>query len=130
MTHPADLAGALRAHARGVYCLEAAVNILIGHRAWLLRADFRSQFISTGHAPGVSTTTAYVDWPAAAAALDTGCLPCSGGENRMLRIAASLAGGIPVGLGEVLTGLDSGNVDLVVEAVRHASGYGQAVRLS
>ena len=127
VTHPADLAWALRAHAQGVYCLEAAVNILIGHQAWLRRADFCSQFTSACH--GTSTTMAYVDWPAAVAALETGCLPCSSGEDRMLRIAASLAEGIPVDLGDVLTGLDTANVDLVVEAVLHASGRRQTPRL-
>jgi len=45
---------------------------------------------------------ASVDWPAAITALETGALPCSGGEARMLRIAA--------------------NLDLVIHAVHHTGG--------
>jgi hypothetical protein len=56
------------------------------------------------------------------AALD-GSLPCSGGENRMLRLAASLAAGIPVNLRDALTGIDSRGTQLVVQAVLHASGH-------
>ena len=36
---------------------------------------------------------AVVDWEAAVAALEAGRLPCSGGEGRILRLAASIAGG-------------------------------------
>jgi hypothetical protein len=42
----------------------------------------------------------------------------------VLRIAASIAGGVPVDLGECLSILDDTNVALVVDAVRHASGHG------
>ena len=62
------------------------------------------------------------DWPAAIAALDAGALPCSGSEGQMLRIAASLAEGIPVDLRDALTRLDSDNLDLVVQAVFHTGG--------
>jgi len=48
---------------------------------------------------------AVVDWPSAVAALGTS-LPCSGGEQRMLRVTASLADGIAVDLRDTLTGLD------------------------
>jgi hypothetical protein len=34
-------AAALRAHAAGMYCAEAAVELLIGYAAWLRRSDFR-----------------------------------------------------------------------------------------
>jgi hypothetical protein len=63
-----------------------------------------------------------IDWPAAITALDTGDLPCSGGEQRMLRLAASVASGIPVHLRDALTGLDNRNINLVITAVLHASG--------
>ena len=68
---------------------------------------------------------ASIDWPAAITALDTGNLPCSGGEQRMLRLAASLADGIPVDLRDTLTGLDNHNISLVIAAVLHASGKRQ-----
>ena len=40
----------------------------------------------------------------------------------MLRIAASLAEGVPVDLGTCLSTLDGTNVGLVVEAVRRVNG--------
>jgi hypothetical protein len=46
--------------------------------------------------------TTEIDWPAAVAALDTGGLPCSSGERQILRLAASLAEGIPVDLRDAL----------------------------
>jgi hypothetical protein len=65
---------------------------------------------------------AVVDWPAAVKALAGGGLPCSGSEGCVLRIAASIAAGVPVDLGDCLSTLDKGNVGLVVEAVLHANG--------
>ena len=112
------LAAQLRARARGIYPDEAGVELLIGHAVFLDRADFTSRFITI---PGDGAGLAVIDWPAAIAALDNS-LPCSGGENRMLRLAASLAGGIPVNLRDALTGLDGRGIQLVISAVLHASG--------
>ena len=113
------LAAQLRAWARGIYPDEAGVELLIGHAVFLDRADFTSRFISI---PGGGAGLAVIDWPAAVAALDDS-LPCSGGENRMLRLAASLAAGIPVNLRDALTGIDDHGIQLVINAVRHASGH-------
>jgi len=66
---------------------------------------------------------AAVDFEAAARALEAGVLPCSGGEGRVLRIAASIAGGVPVDLGEAVTGLDENNAVLTAAAVLHAAGH-------
>ena len=52
----------------------------------------------------------------------TGKLPSSGGERRVLRLAASIAGGIPVSLYDDLPGLDQRNASLVINAVLHATG--------
>ena len=93
--------------------------LLIGHASFLHRADFTSRFTSI---PDDDAGLAVIDWPAAIAALDDS-LPCSGGENRMLRLAASLAAGIPVNLRDALTGIDSRGTQLVVQAVLHASGH-------
>lgn len=41
-----------------------------------------------------------------------GGLPCSGGEDRILRLAASIADGIPVDLNYALSGLDKTNISL------------------
>ena len=66
---------------------------------------------------------AVVDWEAAVAALEAGRLPCSGGEGRILRLAASIAGGVAVDLGSVLPGLDERNIAGVARAVLHAAGH-------
>lgn len=88
----------------GSVCLGAAAELLIA-QTWLDRDDFTSRFITT--APGLTDARpmAAVDWSAAISALDRGQLPCSG-EQRMLRLTASLAVGIPVDLREALTGID------------------------
>ncbi len=39
-----------------------------------------------------------------------------------MRLAASIAAGIPVDLNDALTGLDQARIALVVRAVRHANG--------
>lgn len=122
MTPSADLTAALRAHAQGLYCLEAAVELLINHASWVRRDDFR-RFVRTAHALIDGTPMAPVDWPETIAALDRGRLPCSGGEGHILRLAASLADGIPVDLRDSLTGLDNHNADLVSLAVKHATGH-------
>jgi hypothetical protein len=118
----ADLPAALRAHARGLFAAEAAADLLAAHRSWLHRGDFTGRFVEVGRSHG-GTAMAAVDWPAAVAALQAGDLPCSGGEHRILRLAASLAAGIPVDLREALTGLDQTNTELVAAAVRHAAGH-------
>jgi hypothetical protein len=64
---------------------------------------------------------AVIDWPAVVTALGTSLL-CSGGEQRMLKITASLADGIPVDLRDTLTGLDDRNIQLLIAAIRRASG--------
>lgn len=115
------LAGQLRAWARGIYPDEAAVELFIGHATFLHRADFTSRFIATTTSSD-GTGLATIDWPAAITALGAS-LPCSGGEQRMLRLAASLAGGIPVNLRDALTGIDDHNINLVITAVLHASGH-------
>ena len=120
MTSPAVLAAGLRAHAQGLYCLEAA-ELLIG-KSWLHRDDFTSRFV-TVHPAGIGSgaQVAVIDWPAVIDALGSS-LPCSGSEQRMLRITASLAAGLPVDLGDAVTGLDDENIARLVTAILHASG--------
>jgi hypothetical protein len=122
-----SLAVALRASAAGLYPAEAAAELLIGSQSWLMRPDFTSGFITMlAPAAGGEAMTAVIDWAAAVGALGTGCLPCGGGERRMLRLAASLAGGIPVDLGDSLTGLDRGNLATAATAVLWAGGQRDA----
>ena len=116
------LPAALRAGAAGLLAPEAAVNLLIGHRYWLTRPGFAGEYIGTF--PGITdgTAMAAVCWPEAVAALDRGQLAGSGSENRILRLAASLADGIPVDLQDALNSLDDTNLQRVVTAIRHAAG--------
>jgi hypothetical protein len=124
-----DLPAALRACASGFYPAEASTELIISHGSFLARSDFTSRFTHIGASITDGTTTmADIDWPAAITALDTGNLPCSSGEQRMLRLAASLADGIPVDLRDALTGIDDHNIGLVITAVLHASGKRQETR--
>jgi hypothetical protein len=50
-----------------------------------------------------------------------GRLPASGGEKRIIRIAASLAAGHPGSLRDAIPGLDSRSLNLVTTAIRHAA---------
>lgn len=122
MTASTALATALRNQAQGVYCLEAAAELLILHRTWLHRTDFTGEFIEVERGLTDGRPMAFIDWPTAITSLQVGRLPCSSGEHRILRIAASLADGIPVDLHDVLTGLDDTNLDLVTATVLHAGG--------
>ena len=126
MTSPDVLAAGLRAHAQGLYCLEAAAELLIA-KSWLHRDDFTSRFVTVHPGIGSRQLMTVIDWPAAVAALGSG-LACSGGEQRMLKITASLADGIPVDLQDTLTGLDDRNVQLLITAVLHASGQSRSPR--
>ena len=65
---------------------------------------------------------AAIDWDAAITALTSGEIPCSGGERRILLLAASIADGIPVSLRDAVTGLDPENISHLLAAIRHASG--------
>jgi hypothetical protein len=68
------------------------------------------------------TEVAEIDWQALITSRNAGRLPCSGGENRVPRLAASIAAGIPVDLNHALSGLDHASITLVARAVRHANG--------
>jgi hypothetical protein len=104
----------------------AAVELLIAHAVWLRRSDFVDRFVDTAGDLAGGRVLAWVRWRAATRALDAGRLPCSDSEAQVLRIAASLAEGIPVDLGEALGGLDEANVGLVAAAVVRANGRGDA----
>jgi len=115
-----DLTTALRAYADGLLPLEAGVSLLISNGTFLQRDDFTSRFIQHGTTCG--TPTAAIDWDAAITALQAGELPCSGGERRILLLSASLADGIPVGLGDTVTGIDDANISRLLTAIHHAAG--------
>lgn len=124
--NPRRLADALRAGARGIHPLEVGTTLGIttpcsSPHSWLHREDFTSRFITveTSISDGI-TPLAATDWEAAVTALHAGVNTASGGERRMLLLAASIADGTPVSL-NTLTGIDHNNAYLVIKAVTHAA---------
>ena len=118
----AALTAALRACAAGYYPAEAGTELLIRHDCFLRRCDFAG-FVHAGTSitDGV-TQMAQIDWHAAISALHAGQLPASGGERRVLQLAASIAAGTPVSLRDAIPGLDNRNLQLLITACRHAAG--------
>ncbi len=114
----------MRVWAKGLLCLEAAVDLLIGHGTWLARADFAAAALTFGRDSVTGAAMASVDFQAALAARRAGRLPCSAGEDRVLALAASIATGVPVALGDLVCGLDEDNAVRVAIAVLHAAGFG------
>lgn len=120
MTDPAI--AALRAHAVGLHPDEAGTELLIGHGGILHRDDF-ARFVHTGTSISDGTTLmAWIDWDAALSALQHGQISLCGGEQRILQLAASLAGGLPISLRDTIPGLDNQNLELLITAIRHAAG--------
>jgi hypothetical protein len=117
-----DLAEAIRAWAKGWLPAEAAAELLIGQRSWLLREDFLQVAVEVGWEPLRGREIAAVDFAAAADAVQ-GVLPCSDGERQVVLVAASIAAGIPVDLREAALCLDSVNAARAAQAVCHAAGH-------
>lgn len=115
---------ALRAWAKGLLTCEAAVELVIGHRSWLVRDDFLGyvELCRGFHGEAMAA----IDWQAAWTALEDGHLPCSSGERQILRVAASIAEGVPVDLRDLVTGLDAVNGVRVAGAVLAAGGHHEA----
>lgn len=101
----------LRSWAKGSYTLEAGTELLI-------RA-FGGRFANTGE-PWIHVEDGqpWIDFEA----IPENVGPLSGGERRMLLLIASIGGGTPVDLSEVLPGLDRANLSMVLAAVSHAGG--------
>jgi hypothetical protein len=116
-----DLAEAIRAWARGWLPSEAAAELLISHRAWLLRGDFLQVAVEVEWEPLRGREVAVVDFAAAAEAV-LGVLPCSDGERQVVLVAASIAEGIPVDLREAALCMDAVNAARAAQAVCRAAG--------
>ena len=116
-----DLAAAIRAWAKGWLPTEAAAELLISHRMWLLREDFLQVAVEVWWEPFRDREVAVVDFAAAADAVQ-GMLPCSDGERQVLLVAASIAEGIPVDLREAALCMDAVNAARAAQAVCHAAG--------
>lgn len=100
---------ALRAHARGIYPTEAGVELLIQAKLGIY-----------DDAPWI-TRDGDLAWIDVEQLLD-GSGAWSGGERRLVRIAASLLGGPAVDLSEDIPGLDRELASLVLAALAHANG--------
>ena len=104
----------LRAWAKGLYPLEAAVELLVRYAAGRF-ATPGNPWIQSCDQPGWW-------WLDPAPINDDNLAALSGGEQRILRIAASLADGAPVDLCRALPGLDREGMALVLAAMAHANG--------
>ena len=98
----------------------AAVELLIGHRSWLVRDDFLDYVESCRGFHGESMAS--IDWLAVWTALEDGHLPCSSGERQILCVAASIAEGVPIDLRDAVSSLDAVNLDRVAQALMAAGG--------
>lgn len=103
----------LRARAQGSYTLEAGTEMLI-------RA-FGGRFAEPGN-PWID-----VDPMGGKLWIDFEEIPhhvgaLSGGERRFLMLAVSVAADVPVGIGEIMDGLDRDLVELALAAFAHAAG--------
>jgi len=79
-----DLAEAIRAWAKGWLPAEAAAELLISHRAWLLREDFLQVAVEVRWEPFRDRHVGAVDFAAAAEAVQ-GVLPCSDGFSELCK---------------------------------------------
>ena len=122
-----DLVAALRVQAKGNFSAEAAIELLIEHQTWLSRRDFVSEAVELVDGARGEMPMAFVDWPTAIEALESGRLACSSSEGQILRIAASIAEGIPVDLRDATCGLDRANARHVAGALVHAAGHGRSL---
>jgi len=104
----------LRSWARGLYPLEAAVELLV-------RAN-DGRFANPGYPWIQPCDQPGWWWLDHQAITDDNLCALSGGEQRILRVVASLAGGTPVNLYADLPGLDRDHMSLVLAAVAHANG--------
>ncbi|MEU5198744.1 hypothetical protein AB0G86_32680 [Streptomyces scabiei] len=118
----AELADTLTTTADGSPALRAAIGLLAGHGMWIKRLAERPGLLLIDYS-GPFPQPYGIDWRKVAQALDSKELPASGGELRILALAASLADtAAPVQLGDAVSGLDAANLDLVLRAVAAANG--------
>jgi len=119
---------ALRVQAGESACVLAAIGLLVGHGFWLHDEAFVFGFVRLWFSDGDGTLRASLDWRAAAAVSQESwrLLRASDSDGQVLRIAASLADGVPVDLRDAVSGLDETSIGLVAVAVLAGSGCGRA----
>ena len=111
MTSEKQHADSLRAWARGSTTLVAATELLI-------RAGFAQERRPWVHYDELGRR-AWIDFDEIPDLIGG----MSGGEKRLLRIAASLGGSAPIMLGDEIAGLDRQRTELVSVAIVHAAGF-------
>lgn len=116
-----ELVESLYEQVMGINAETAAVDLIAHHGVWLHRRDF-APFVTRRRCRHTAEPVATIRWRAAHTALRRGQLPCSGSEADVIRIACSLAAGIPVSLRHVLGNLDDRNIVHVVRAIDIANG--------
>jgi hypothetical protein len=121
VTTTTQITAALRARTAGFHAEEAGTELLISHGGFLDRPGF-TRFVDTFASVHDGIPMAQIDWQSLQIACREGRLALSGGEWRILKIAASLAAGAEVSLRDTLPGLDDRNLELVTTAIRHAAG--------
>ncbi|MET9825115.1 hypothetical protein ABZ038_26525 [Streptomyces sp. NPDC006349] len=117
-----ELADALTDSADGVPALRAAIGLLVAHGLWVKRLAETPGLLLIDYS-GPDPKPYGVDWVKVVEALEARELPASGGELRLLALAASLAHpAARLPLGDAVTGLDSTNLRLVLHAIATANG--------
>ena len=104
-------------------CADVAAVMLIDRHGHFLHEPAFRRIIAAGSSITTGQPLAVIRWKAAICALEAGQLPCSGSEQAILRIAASLADpGIAVNLRDNLGNLDARNIALVTDSIKAANG--------
>lgn len=117
-----ELAETLKTTADGMPTQRAAINLLIGHGLWVKRLAERPGLLLVDYS-GPTPQPYGIDWVQVVQALEAKTLPASGGELRILALAASLAHpAARIPLGDAVSGLDTANLDLVLTAIAEANG--------
>lgn len=111
-----DIDDAVRAWSRGIYATEAGAELLIRHGRTVYEG-----------APWLVEETPDIDGVGRVVSIDVDRLldesgVFSGGERRIVEIAASLIGAHRVDLSDVMCGLDPRGSALAVRALAHATG--------
>jgi hypothetical protein len=104
-----------------MYTIEAATELLIRGFGGKFAAPGNAWVHTSAEAQGPGQVSAWIDF--ASIPEEAGVL--SGGERRFLLLAASLAEDVPVSLGDLVSGLDRENLDLLLAAIAHAGGSHQ-----
>lgn len=110
MTGSGTKTAELRAWAAGSNPLAAATELLI-------RAGF-----AQAHRPWIRNDEVSGRWWVDFESIREHIGGMSGGEQRLLRIAASIGADVPVELGSDIAGLDRAMLELVLTALSHANG--------